>query len=56
MDNKETGLRLMESDYVVKGDDIIPPVCTPIGNVALSIVSFLIFLPISTYNITYNIT
>ncbi|XP_047359555.1 nitrilase and fragile histidine triad fusion protein NitFhit [Vespa velutina] len=37
MDNKETGVRLMESDYVVKGDDIVPPICTPIGNLALSI-------------------
>lgn len=52
MDNKETGVRLMESDYVLKGDDIVPPICTPVGNLALSIVSFLIFLLISIYNIT----
>ncbi|XP_015176076.1 PREDICTED: nitrilase and fragile histidine triad fusion protein NitFhit [Polistes dominula] len=37
MDNKDTGVRLMESDYVVKGDKIIPPVCTPAGYLALSI-------------------
>lgn len=52
MDNKETAVRLMESDYVLKGDDIVPPICTPVGNLALSIVSFLIFLLISIYNIT----
>lgn len=39
MDNKDTGVRLMESDYVLKGMEIVPPVSTPIGNLALSIVS-----------------
>lgn len=37
MDNKDTGVRLMESDYVLKGMEIVPPVSTPIGNLALSI-------------------
>lgn len=39
MDNKDTGVRLMESDYVLKGTEIVPPVLTPIGKLALSIVS-----------------
>lgn len=37
MDNKDTGVRLMESDYVLKGTQIVPPVLTPIGKLALSI-------------------
>ncbi|KAM0727423.1 Deaminated glutathione amidase [Formica fusca] len=37
MDNKDTGVRLMESDYVLKGTQIVPPVFTPIGKLALSI-------------------
>ncbi|KAH0944469.1 hypothetical protein HN011_007300 [Eciton burchellii] len=37
IDNKDTGLRLMESDYVLKGTEIVPPVCTPIGKLGLSI-------------------
>ncbi|XP_011061723.1 PREDICTED: nitrilase and fragile histidine triad fusion protein NitFhit isoform X5 [Acromyrmex echinatior] len=37
MDNKDTGVRLMESDYVLKGIEIVPPVPTPIGKLALSI-------------------
>ncbi|KAK2583065.1 hypothetical protein KPH14_009098 [Odynerus spinipes] len=37
MDNKDVGIRLMESDYVIKGNEIIPPVSTPVGNLALSI-------------------
>ncbi|KAG5329010.1 NFT1 protein, partial [Acromyrmex heyeri] len=37
MDNKDTGVRLMESDYVLKGIEIVPPVSTPIGKLALSI-------------------
>lgn len=41
MDNKETGVRLMESDYVLKGMQIIPPLLTPIGKLALSIVSLI---------------
>uniref|UniRef100_A0A0C9QIU1 Nit1_2 protein n=1 Tax=Fopius arisanus TaxID=64838 RepID=A0A0C9QIU1_9HYME len=40
MDNKDTGVRLMESDYVVPGGEIIPPVSTPVGKIGLSIVSF----------------
>jgi hypothetical protein len=30
----------MESDYVVPGQMILPPVKTPVGNLGLSIVSF----------------
>ncbi|XP_031826776.1 ntrilase and fragile histidine triad fusion protein NitFhit [Nomia melanderi] len=37
MENKNTGVRLMESDYVVAGDKIEPPISTPIGKLALSI-------------------
>ncbi|XP_015112951.1 deaminated glutathione amidase isoform X2 [Diachasma alloeum] len=37
MDNKDTGVRLMESDYVVPGGEIIPPVSTPCGRIGLSI-------------------
>ncbi|KAL0106180.1 hypothetical protein PUN28_016120 [Cardiocondyla obscurior] len=37
MDNKDTGVRLMESDYVLKGTEILPPTSTPIGRLALSI-------------------
>lgn len=43
MDNKDTGVRLMESDYVLKGTEIVPPVSTPIGKLALSIVSLIKF-------------
>lgn len=41
MDNKDTGVRLMESDYVLRGTEIVPPLSTPIGRLGLSIVSFL---------------
>lgn len=41
MDNKNTGVRLMESDYVLPGQKIESPISTPIGKLALSIVSFL---------------
>lgn len=37
MDNKTTGVRLMESDYVSGGNKIVPPIPTPIGQLALSI-------------------
>ncbi|XP_063989047.1 deaminated glutathione amidase isoform X2 [Diachasmimorpha longicaudata] len=37
MDNKDTGVRLMESDYVVPGANITPPVSTPFGKIGLSI-------------------
>ncbi|XP_025996915.1 nitrilase and fragile histidine triad fusion protein NitFhit isoform X5 [Solenopsis invicta] len=37
MDNRDTGVRLMESDYVLKGTEIVSPVPTPIGKLALSI-------------------
>lgn len=37
MDNKNTGVRLMESDYVLPGQKIEPPISTPIGKLALSI-------------------
>lgn len=39
MENKETGVRLMESDYVNPGTEIVPPVTTPAGKLGLSIVS-----------------
>lgn len=41
MENKETGVRLMESDYVVAGDKIVDPVDSPAGKLGLSIVSFM---------------
>lgn len=37
MDNKNTGVRLMESDYVLPGQKIESPIATPIGKLALSI-------------------
>lgn len=37
MDNKSTGVRLMESDYVLPGQKIVPPISTPIGKLGLSI-------------------
>ncbi|KZC07003.1 Nitrilase like protein 1 [Dufourea novaeangliae] len=37
MDNKNTGVRLMESDYVLPGNEIVPPVSTPVGKLGLSI-------------------
>ncbi|KOX76521.1 Nitrilase like protein 1 [Melipona quadrifasciata] len=37
MDNKTTGVRLMESDYVLAGQMIEPPITTPIGKLGLSI-------------------
>lgn len=37
MDNKNTGVRLKESDYVKPGNEIVPPVSTPAGKLALSI-------------------
>ncbi|XP_008216975.1 deaminated glutathione amidase isoform X1 [Nasonia vitripennis] len=37
MENKETGVRLMESDYVLKGSKIVPPVASPAGKIGLSI-------------------
>lgn len=39
MENKETGVRLMESDYVQRGTDIVAPVASPVGKIGLSIVS-----------------
>lgn len=39
MDNKDTGVRLMESDYVTPGSEITAPVSSPIGKIGLSIVS-----------------
>lgn len=44
MENKEAGVRLMESDYVEKGSEIVPPVPSPIGNIGLSIVSIFMIL------------
>lgn len=43
----EKGIRLMESDYVVPGQMILPPIKTPVGNVGLSIVSFYDLLVVS---------
>lgn len=37
MENKNIGVRLMESDYVQAGERIEPPIPTPIGKLALSI-------------------
>ncbi|KAL7292399.1 deaminated glutathione amidase [Trichogramma pretiosum] len=37
MENKDTGVRLMESDYVQKGGEIVTPVSSPIGRIGLSI-------------------
>ncbi|XP_076618748.1 ntrilase and fragile histidine triad fusion protein NitFhit [Colletes latitarsis] len=37
MENKNTGVRLMESDYVLPGEKIEPPISTPIGKLGLSI-------------------
>lgn len=37
MDNKTTGVRLMESDYVLAGQKIEPPISTPAGKLGLSI-------------------
>jgi len=37
MENKDTGVRLVESDYVVRGNEITPPVSTPAGSLGLSI-------------------
>ncbi|XP_011495549.1 PREDICTED: nitrilase homolog 1 [Ceratosolen solmsi marchali] len=37
MDNKKIGVRLVESDYVEKGSEIIAPVSTPVGKIGLSI-------------------
>ncbi|XP_048511927.1 deaminated glutathione amidase isoform X2 [Athalia rosae] len=37
MDNQDTGVRLMESDYVNQGCEIIPPISTPVGLMGLSI-------------------
>lgn len=34
----------MESDYVLPGQMILPPVRTPVGNLGLSIVSFFMCL------------
>lgn len=44
----ESGIRLMESDYVLPGKMIHPPVETPVGYVGLSVVSFHGTLALST--------
>lgn len=36
----EKGIRLMESDYVLPGQMVLPPIKTPVGNLGLSVVSF----------------
>jgi predicted amidohydrolase len=36
----EKGIRLMESDYVLPGQMILPPIKTPVGKLGLSVVSF----------------
>ena len=43
MDNKETGVRLMESDCAMWGKKIECPVTTPVGEMGLSIVSFTLY-------------
>lgn len=40
VDIPEKRLRLKESDMIERGKEILPPVETPVGNVALAIVSF----------------
>lgn len=50
MDNKDTGVRLMESDYVEKGCEIVPPVASPVGKIGLSIVNVFYHLIIIYYN------
>lgn len=40
VDIPEKRLRLKESDMIERGKEIVPPVETPVGNVALAIVSF----------------
>lgn len=37
----EKNIDLKESDMVERGEEIVPPVATPAGQLALSIVSFL---------------
>jgi hypothetical protein len=49
----ERGIRLMESDYVIPGQMILPPIETPIGNLGLSVVSFYDFLVVSTSVLTF---
>lgn len=39
--NVQDGPRLKESNAVIPGDKIVPPVPTPVGNVGLAIVSYL---------------
>lgn len=51
--NVQDGPRLKESNSVIPGDKIVPPVPTPAGNVGLAIVSYLvIILYIKSYHIT----
>jgi hypothetical protein len=40
VDIPEKNTRGMESDYVIPGERIVPPVETPVGKVGLAIVSF----------------
>jgi hypothetical protein len=40
VDMPEKSTRIMESDYVIPGERIVPPVETPVGKVGLAIVSF----------------
>ncbi|XP_051157563.1 deaminated glutathione amidase [Leptopilina boulardi] len=37
MDNKQTGVRLMESDYAMKGSNIERPTLSPVGEIGLGI-------------------
>ena len=53
MDNKTTGVKLMESDYVLAGQKIEPPISTPIGKLGLSIVSFIQILYCSSLKKNY---
>lgn len=48
MDNRDTGVRLMESDYVEAGNFIPPPVLSPVGKIGLSIVIKRVFFYLQT--------
>lgn len=42
VDMPSKNVKIVESSYVEAGNEISPPVKTPIGNIGLAIVSFLI--------------
>jgi predicted amidohydrolase len=49
----ERGIRLMESDYVLPGQVLLPPVETPVGKLGLTVVSFYEVLVLSTSVLTF---